>query len=146
MSSRDWDSVIPFGELKHEVDRIFDSFLGGIGRGLPFRMHGAPAVNLWENEECFCVEAEVPDLTMDDIEVQVVGSELTIKGRWKATQAENVTYHRQERQSGEFSRSLDLPREVRTEKVEAVLKDGLLIVTLPKSAIAKVQKIAVKGE
>ena len=146
MSTRDWESVVPFGELRREMDRLLDSFMGGIGRGLPFRTQGYPTLNMWENDECLCMEAEVPGLTMDEVEVQVIGSELTVKGRWPTPQSEGVTYHRQERQSGEFSRSLSLPQEVVSERVEAVLKNGLLTVTLPKSAVAKVRKITVTGE
>lgn len=146
MSTRDWESVVPFGELRREMDRLLDSFVGGIGRGLPFRTQAHPTLNLWENDECICVEAEVPGLTMEDVEVQVIGSELTVKGRWPAPQAEGVTYHRQERPSGEFSRALTLPQEVVHEGVDAVLKNGLLTITLPKSAVSKVRKITVKGE
>ena len=144
MASKDWESMIPFGELRREVDKLFDSF--GVGRGFPFRIHNHPICNVWEDEEYFHIEAEVPNLTMSEVEVQVLGGELTIKGRWHKPAKENVTYHRQERPSGEFSRVLPLPQDVNSENIEAVLKNGLLLITLPKTARAKVHKVAIRSD
>ena len=124
MTARDWETMMPFGELRREMDRLLDNFVGGIGKGIPFRGHGYPLVNVWESDEYFCVEAEVPGLTMNDIEVQVLGGELTIRGRCPEAQAVDVTYHRQERHTGEFSRVVRL-----SERVKFTLT-GLALVVL----------------
>jgi HSP20 family protein len=133
--------VFPFGDLRREVDRLFDDFSGPLagGRGRSF-----PAMNVWENEENLHVEAELPGLTMDDIEVTVVGDELSIKGERKPA-IEQGTFHRRERGVGEFTRFVTLPMDVDAEKVEAVLRDGVLTITLPKAAAAKPRRIQVKG-
>ena len=81
---------------------------------------------------------------MEDVEVNVVGDELSVKGQRKPAKGENLTYHRQERETGEFSRFLTLPTAVNAEKVEAVLRDGVLTITLPKAEGAKPKRIEVK--
>ena len=146
MSARDWESVMPFGELRHEMDRLLDNFVGGIGKGLPFRAHGFPPLNLWESDENLTVEAELPGIALSDVDVQVVGNELTIKGRSPEVHMTNVTYHREERHSGGFARTVKLPQEVKSENVQAVLKNGLLTITLPKSDVSRAHRVAVKGD
>ena len=146
MTARDWETMMPFGELRREMDRLLDNFVGGIGKGIPFRGHGYPLVNVWESDEHFCVEAEVPGLTMNDIEVQVLGGELTIKGRCPEAQAVDVAYHRQERHTGEFARVVRLSEDVKPEGVDAVLKDGVLTIRLPKTDVSRARKVTVRSE
>ena len=146
MSWREMDPSAPFGELRREVDRLFDSFVGGVNRGLQFRGRSDPPVNLWEDHECVYAEIEVPGLSMSDIEVHVIGGELSVKGQRSDKRGEDVNYLRQERVSGDFSRSLTISAEVDADKIDAVLKDGVLTVTLPKADGVKPRKIPVKGE
>ena len=133
-----------FEDLHHEMDRVFDAFTRRADNGLTSRARVFPPVNVWEDHECLFVEAEVPGLTLDDLELQVVGNELTIKGRRSAMEGEKLTYHRRERGIGEFSRFVTLPIEVNAEKVDAVLQDGVLTITLPKAEAARARKITVK--
>jgi HSP20 family protein len=83
---------------------------------------------------------------MNDLDVQVIHGELSIRGHRLAVAPEGVTMHKQERLEGAFARSVSLPCEVDTERVEAVLKDGVLVVTLPKSETVKPRKITVREE
>ncbi|MBP7745536.1 MAG: Hsp20/alpha crystallin family protein [Phycisphaerae bacterium] len=132
----------PFGELRREMDRLLDSF--GV-TGAPWRQAQFPALNVWDNGEAVFVEAELPGVARDDFEVYAVGNELTIKGRRRAQANEKkVAYQRQERTLGEFVRMLTLPCDVDADKVEAVLKDGVLTVQLPKAAAARPKRITVK--
>ena len=134
----------PFNELRREMDRAFGAFLprGAWSCGV----EAFPAVNVWEDGEALYAEAEIPGCTMNDLEVEVVGNQLTLKGRREALQGEGVTYHRQERGIGEFTRVLTLPVEVQSEGVEAVLKDGVLTITMPKAEKARARKILVKAD
>ncbi len=145
MSTKEWESMLPFGELRREMDRLLDSFVGGIGKVRPFRS-ADPRLNMWEDDLSFVVEAEVPGLVMDDLDVQVVGDELVVKGRWSDKGEDDRCYHVHERHKGEFSRTLSFPKEVQADKVEASMKNGLLTVTLPKTSVARVRKINVRGE
>ncbi len=130
----------PFNELQREFGRLFNNVLSD------FDASPAPGINVWEAGDNFYAEAEVPGLGMDDLEVFVVGNELTIKGRWNAERDDDQrVFHRRERQRGAFTRVLTLPVDLDAEKVNAVLKDGVLTVTLPKAETARTRKIAVKS-
>lgn len=130
--------------LGQEMDSLLSSFFDG-GSFSPLRTRSFPAINVWEDAESLHAEAEVPGLTMNDLEIFVVGDELTIKGRRGAEKTEQVSYHRQERGVGEFARVLTLPYPVNAEKVEATLKDGVLMIVLPKAEEAKPRKIQIKS-
>lgn len=136
----------PLREFRGEVGRLFGSLGGGFESGLRFRGRSFPALNVWEDDECFYTEAELPGLTMEDLDVQVITNELTIKGAFSTVEGEDITYHHQERATGSFMRSVAFHSEVDAEKVGAVLKDGLLKITLPKAAGAKARKISVQTE
>ena len=127
-------------QLRREMGELFDSM------AWPFQNAGRafPALNIWEEGDALFAEAELPGMGMDDVEVLVVGNELTIKGTRKAVEGKSQGVHRQERGTGAFSRSVTLPFEVDAEKVEATLKDGVLRMTLPKAASARPRKIEVK--
>jgi HSP20 family protein len=133
-----------FEDLRREMNRLFDARFRGFNGGAFPRARVFPPLNVWEDGERLMVEAEAPGLDMNDVEVQVVGNELTIKGERKPVEGRELTYHRQERGTGSFTRTVTLPIEVNAEKVEAVLKDGVLTIALPKAEAAKARKITVK--
>lgn len=128
--------------LQREVNRLFsDSFSLAGGRTAP----GYPAMNVWTNEEGIVVTAELPGLNPDDINISVVGDILTLTGVRNADELpEGVKYHRRERNFGKFSRTFQLPFTVEVDKVEAVFKNGVLHLSLPRAEAEKPKKIAVK--
>jgi len=103
-----------------------------------------PAVNVWEEGEQLFAEAELPGAKKEELEISVTGDELTIRGRRGANVAEGTSFHRRERGVGEFSRTLRLPYDVDAEQVEATLRDGVLLLKLPKTASARPRKIQVQ--
>lgn len=127
-------------EMTHLLGNLFDGSTFAVDRARAF-----PAVNVWEDGECLYAQAEVPGLSMNDLEILVVGNELTIKGNRKMPDESKVAFHRRERGVGEFARVLTLPVEVNAEKVDASLKDGVLTITLPKSEAARPRKISIKA-
>jgi HSP20 family protein len=131
-----------FPELRQELDRLFENFLGPDNQ--VFSPSAFPALNMWEDEQRLYVEAEVPGIDLKDLEINVQGNELSVKGRRNMIEDENVTYLRRERGAGEFVRFLTLPVEVDAERVEATLKDGVLNIALPKAETARARKITVK--
>jgi len=133
----------PALELRREMDRLLNTFLPEM-----FEPTGGayPALNVWEDGERLVAEAEVPGLTLSDLEILVRGNELTIQGSRKATNGEDAVYHRRERGTGEFVRHLTLPTEIDADKVEATLKDGVLTIVLPKSEQARARRITVKSD
>jgi HSP20 family protein len=133
-----------FEDLRREMDRLFEPYLGGLGRSLLPRSRVYPAINVWDDGPRLMAEAEVPGVEPGDVDVHVMGDELTIKGHRKAREGEKLTYHRQERGTGEFTRVLTLPVEIDADTVEAVLQDGVLTITLPKEESAKPRQVEVK--
>jgi HSP20 family protein len=133
----------PLQNLQQEVNRIFERWTGPTGR-LP---GGYPAVNVWEDGDQIFVEAEMPGIKHEDLEILVTGeNQVTIKGERQVSAPEKGMWHRQERGAGSFSRTLTLPFEVDRDRVEARLENGVLTVTLAKHVSAKPRKISVKGE
>ncbi len=138
-------ALSPFSELRREMDRLFEEFGTGRVRS-PFMPTAAfPLLNVWDAGDALEVEAELPGVKQDDLEVYAMGNELTIKGRRQTLQGDGQAYHRQERPVGEFNRVITLPVEVDADKVEAELKDGVLRVKLPKAESAKPRRIALKA-
>lgn len=133
---------VPLLRLQDQMNRLFEDFLDCAP---PQRPYSAtyPAVNIWEDGDHACLEAELPGMSMDDIEVLVMGNELTLNGQRKSEESADASWHRRERGQGSFSRTMTLPWEVNAEKVEARLNDGILTVKLPKCESCKPKKIKV---
>ena len=131
-----------FRKLRDEVDQVWRDVSrvssGAFG-------HSFPALNAWETEDALFVEAELPGLSQNDLELEIIGSELTIKGHRPEIKQQGESYHRQERGTGSFLRRLRLPFDVDTANVEARLENGVLQIRLPKAEAAKPRKIKVNS-
>lgn len=105
----------------------------------------APPLDLSENEKQIMLRMDLPGVDPKEIDIQVCDNCVTVSGEKKEEKdIQGDTYHRVERRSGKFSRSMMLPCAVEEDKVEAKYKDGVLRVTMPKTAEAKARHIAVK--
>jgi HSP20 family protein len=146
-----WNRWNPFREmeaLRREIDRVFE------GYGEPRTWRSAflpgtsartyPLVNVSESAEEVVVEALAPGLDVDSLEVSVKGNQLTISGEKRSLEGVAAeAYHRTERSTGRFVRTLNLDTEVDDAKVTAQYANGILLVTLPKSERAKPKQITV---
>src|SRR5581483_7565668 len=104
-------------------------------------------VNVWEDADSFHLEAELPGMTREQLQISVAHrNQLTIQGERPGYEVEKGRWHRRERGFGRFQRVLKLPTAVDADKVEAKLENGLLQLTLPKAEEAKPRRIAVKAE
>jgi HSP20 family protein len=107
---------------------------------------GFPPINVTEDDDNFYLRAEVPGIKAADLSVSALGNRVSIAGkRTIPKENDKVSYHRQERAEGEFSRTVTLPSEVATDKVEARCADGVLTLTLPKAEEAKPRQITVSN-
>lgn len=153
LSIRNGDEQDPFYALQRRVDRLFDDFFNSFGLtrfGDFGESWGAfnPRLDLSENEKELKVSVELPGLDESDIEVSLDRNALTIKGEKKEEKEDKgQNYYRMERSYGSFQRSIPLPCEVESDKVEATFKKGVLTVTLPKTAEAqkRTKKISIKA-
>lgn len=138
----------PFRELKsiqREFDRIFSGNFDeneNISRGV-----WAPTVDIFENKNQVVLEAELPGMNRDDVELTIENNTLTLRGERKfEKKEESDMYHRVERTYGSFSRSFTLPQAVLQGSVGAEYKNGVLRVTLQKREEIKARKIEIQGE
>jgi len=129
-------------QLHSQMNRWMENFFEDSPAVRPY---GAayPALNTWQDGDNAWIEAELPGLAMEDLEVLVKGGEVTIAGERKLGEPQGANWHRRERSHGRFSRTLTLPWDVDADKVTATLRDGVLTVQLPKAERAKPRKVKV---
>ncbi len=140
-----WRIKTPFEQLENmrrEMERVFDNFSGRPSD----QAHAGvfPAINLSQDKNNYYVRAELPGLTGNELDMNVLNNTLTISGeRTIPSEGEQVRYHRRERDAGKFSRAVALPGEIDPANVAAKLANGVLTVTVPKAEKAKPRQITV---
>jgi len=106
-----------------------------------------PLLNLREVENSYVITAEIPGMKTDDLEIKIEGDTLTLKGERKPHElGEGASYHRRERATGTFQRSLTLPTKIDPDNVKATYKDGVLNISLQKEKEALPKQITVTAE
>jgi len=135
----------PFFGLRREIDRLFDDMF----RMPSFGSVGAmtwPSVEVSDSEREVRISAEIPGLSEKDVELTVHDGVISIRGE-KKSETEDKDRGYSERWYGRFERRIALPSGVEEEKAEASFRDGVLTVTLPKSAEAtSVRRIPINAE
>lgn len=109
----------------------------------PNRRIFTPAVDIWENENEFTILANMPGVGKDGVTVDYEEGELKIYGRAENPIGENATALLNEFSSGDYSRVFRIPEVIDPEKIGAVIRDGVLRVTLPKSEKLRARKIEI---
>lgn len=131
----------PFGELRslqREMNRLFDGYDSGTA------ISRYPALNMWGNADQVVVSAELPGMQIEDLDLNVVNNQLTIKGERKSDRpAEDAVCHRTERGTGSFVRTVRLPYAIENSKVSATYVDGVLTITLPRQEATKPKRIEI---
>ena len=138
------DMRVEMNRLQEEMNHLFERW----GVNGPRRAARAqyPALNVWEDDDNVFVEAELPGLDLEDLEIYVTGeNQLSIKGERKVPVLEKGVWHRQERGYGAFSRLVELPYAVNADTVSAQFRHGILTITLPKREEVKPRRIEVKS-
>ncbi len=156
-SAQEWE---PIRSLRHQIDRLFADFdWPGLHLGWPRRAAvvpqswpdfgvAIPPVDLVERNGGYELQAELPGLTENQVEVKLANGIVTIKGEKSSERVEDQDdYHLRERSFGSFQRSFRVPANVDADKIEAQFDKGVLKVSLPKTAAAiqEERKIDVKA-
>ena len=129
------------------LDNVFDNFFRSdvLDDGTLGLSSWTPAVDITEQENEYLVKVELPGIDKDGVRIMLESNVLTIRGEKKQDQETKTDgYHRLERAYGTFQRSFRLPSTVRVDKIDAVYKDGVLTIMLPKAEEAKPKQIEVK--
>ncbi len=133
--------------IQRDFNRLFGGFMrGGIqddgSKGLSL---WTPALDISEYENEYQVNVELPGISKDDVKITLESNILTIRGDKKQeNDVKEENMRRTERVYGSFQRSFTLPSVVKESEINAVYKDGILMITLPKAEEAKPRQIEVK--
>ena len=140
-----WD---PFREMEGMLDPYSRSLDWPFRGGRDLNLTGAdwaPRVDITETDDAFCITAEVPGIKREDVKIDIVDHVLSIHGEHKQEKEEKgKKIHRVERFYGSFKRSFSLPKNVNEDKIDAVFKDGVLTLTIPKTEVKKPKAIEIK--
>ena len=133
----------PVFGLRREIDRLFEDTFGRDSSGTNW----APPVDVREDSHEIVLEVELPGIKPSAVEVTSENGVLTIRGEKQSTAEENKEgrYHVTERSYGAFMRSFQLPNGVDERRIEAEFSDGLLLVRVPKAALAQPRRIEIRN-
>ena len=139
MRGNGFDPMAELMRLHRQMDRLFTTPNTSAANEYP-------AIELWTGEEGIRLQAQLPGVAAGDIDLSVVGDTVTLKGaRPDAGPGAPDAYHRRERESGRFVRTIQLPFPVEGDGVRARFRNGVLEVELPRAASDKPRKITVQN-
>ena len=135
-----WEAWPEMRRLQRQMNRLFGDVLPGVPR------RAFPPVNVWTGRDDAIVTAELPGVDPEKVHISVVGDTLTLSGaREGAGLKEGERFSRQEREVGDFSRTIQLPFRVEPGKVEATFALGILRITLPRLDAEKPRQIPIQA-
>lgn len=130
--------------FRRRMDDLFQALEGRRG-GEYIGWSDFPVAHLRDDGGNVVIEADVPGLRKEDLDVKCTGQGVTITGKRKVDVPGGYQAHRRERGDYQFSRSFSLGTQIDPDRVDAELRDGMLTITLPKSAEAQPRRIDVKA-
>jgi HSP20 family protein len=140
-----WEPLTEIDQVTDRMRRLLEQTFGSFGWASPTieRAGWSPPVDLEETDDAYVVEAELPGVKREDVNIELVGNELMITGEVRE-QERTGTLRRKTRRTGRFDYRLSLPSHVDPEKVDARLSNGVLMVKVPKSERAQRKRIEIK--
>ncbi len=146
MSIVRWEPFRDLMALQHRMNRLFEDRLGSF-RGGEESLTGTmlPPVDIYETEQELVLEADLPGLDQNDLDIRVENNTLTVRGeRKQSREVKEENYHRVERSYGAFARTFSLPNTVDPEKITASYHNGTLQVKMAKREESKPKQIRVQ--
>ena len=141
-----WEPLRELGTLQSEMNRLFNTVFDGPAPSGATMRRWMPPMDLVESGEDFVLRADLPGMSEEDVKIELEDSTLTISGERRSEhETERDGYHRVERASGSFQRSVTLPKGIDPETVTARFDRGVLEVRIPKPAERKPRRIAIGG-
>jgi HSP20 family protein len=133
--------------LREAMDRLFDD---AFTRPLSVRdgwTMASPSIDMYQTDNEVVVKASIPGLKAEDVQINVSGDVLTLKGEVKQEEErKDRAWHIREHRFGSFERSIALPTDVKSDKAEAMFENGILTITLPKADEVKPRTINIKAK
>ena len=136
-----WTIFDELESIQSDMNRLLS------GAEAPRRARAAyPPLNVWSTADGLVLDAEMPGVDPQDVEISVVSDELSLRGKVNVQEpAAGETVLRRERPAGEFQRTLQLPFRADTAAVKANFKNGILRISIPRSEEEKPRKIAIEA-
>ena len=142
-----WEPAREMMTLREAMDRLFDD---AFTRPLSIRdgwSMATPAIDMYQTDNEVVVKASIPGIKAEDVQINVTGDVLTVKGEVKQeNEQKDRAWHIREQRFGSFERSIALPTDVKSDKAEAVFENGILTITLPKADEVKPKTINIKAK
>ncbi|MFH0964864.1 MAG: Hsp20/alpha crystallin family protein [Planctomycetota bacterium] len=133
-----WEDLLQVQrEMAHLLHEPFTRLAGALQLG------EYPPLNITETDDAVRITAELPGVAGKDVDITVTGDILVLKG---VKEIQKGSYGHRERRTGPFSRSVHLPGHIDRDALKATLSDGLLVITLPKSMVARKRKITIESK
>ena len=136
------DAVPEPARLLRDMERLFGTVWGRPGEAGTSGVF--PALNVTRDASNLYVRAELPGVKADDLHISVEKHQLALAGTRTAPESDGMSFHRCERVSGSFDRTITLPTEFDADRVSARYEDGVLTITLPLSESSKGRRITVQ--
>lgn len=125
----------PLAAFHREIDRLFEGFFGGELDAGEELAAWRPRIDVREGDDEIVVVADLPGVSADAVDLSVRDDLLTLEGRREDTREDDPAgWHRRERVTGGFSRTIRMPFEIDADRVDAKSRDGVLYVHVPKPA------------
>jgi HSP20 family protein len=136
-----WTVFDELGAIQADMNRLLsEPEAPRVGRRTAF-----PPMNVWSSQDGLVLDAEIPGVEPKDVEISVVGDELSLHGKVNVqAPPAGETVLRCERPAGEFQRTLQLPFHANTSAVKATFKNGILRISIPRAEEEKPRKIAIE--
>jgi HSP20 family protein len=141
-----WEPLSELEQVAERMRRMLDQTFGGFGwpSQLIEREAWSPLVDIEEQDDAYVLEAELPGVKREDVNIELVGNELMITGEIKQREHKG-TVRRRARRTGRFEYRVSLPSQVDPQQIEASLREGVLEVRVPKSERAQRRRIEVRA-
>jgi len=139
-----WEPAREMMTLRDAMDRLFDDAFTR-----PLRLNDGhwsmPAVDMYQTDNEIVVKAAIPGVKTDEVQINVTGEVLTIKGEVKEKEeVQEKAYYLREQRWGMFERTIALPTDVIADKAKAEFENGILTITLPKAEEVRPKTISIK--
>ncbi len=148
VSPQRWESMNELEQVTERMRRMLDETFGSFGWSAPRLTDGttwSPMVDIEEQDDVYVLEAELPGVKRQDLNIEIVGNELAITGEIKEQERKGVL-RKQTRRTGRFEYRIGLPAQVDADKVDASLDNGVLTVRVPKAERAQRRKVEIKAK
>lgn len=141
-----WSPVREMLSLENEMNRLYGNLVQSFQETEATSVW-APKVDIQENKDEYLLKAELPGIKQEDIKITLTDNQLVVRGeKRREVEQGNATFHRVERVFGTFERAFTLTKAVRSDKIEAIYRDGVLEIHVPKAEEAKAREIVIKTE